>query len=309
MSVAAEAVNEGEIFRFLNKPCSPTVFCKAVDAAIRQHQLLTAERELIETTLTGAVKALTDVMSLTNAAAFSRGTRIRTLARQMAVQMGLEDPWEIEIAAMLSQVGCITVPAEALDRLTHGGPLSAVEEQALMNHPAVGRSLIANIPRLERIADAIGLQGWTLENQAVDGVQTDDWPHVAARILTVALEYDDLAAAGIAPDIALKQLRHRNAGRDLATVDALECAVDARPGYTMQRVAVSALGIGMVLGENVATTQGVVMIPEGQEVTPVGLARLEGWSSRIDLARMVRVFVPDLANEEAAPRFVATGGA
>lgn len=45
---AVKAINNGEIFRFLNKPCIQTKLLKALDAAITHHNLLVSEKELLE---------------------------------------------------------------------------------------------------------------------------------------------------------------------------------------------------------------------------------------------------------------------
>jgi DNA-binding NtrC family response regulator len=55
---AIAAVNEGQIFRFLTKPCAPEMLISSLRAAEEQHRLITAERVLLEQTLHGAVKAL-----------------------------------------------------------------------------------------------------------------------------------------------------------------------------------------------------------------------------------------------------------
>ena len=45
---AINAINEGSIFRFLNKPCSREVMAKTITAALVQYQLVTAEKQLLE---------------------------------------------------------------------------------------------------------------------------------------------------------------------------------------------------------------------------------------------------------------------
>ncbi|MBD3337204.1 MAG: response regulator, partial [Candidatus Eisenbacteria bacterium] len=50
---AIEAVNEGQLFRFLTKPCPVKRLSQALHAAIAQHRLLTAEKTLLERTLRG----------------------------------------------------------------------------------------------------------------------------------------------------------------------------------------------------------------------------------------------------------------
>ena len=65
---AISAVNEGQIFRFMTKPCAPYQLRLAFEAAVAQHRLVTAERVLLEQTVHGAVKTLTDILSFLNPA-------------------------------------------------------------------------------------------------------------------------------------------------------------------------------------------------------------------------------------------------
>ncbi len=51
VQTAIDAVNEGNIFRFLTKPCQPDVLARALDAGIEQYRLITANRELLEQSL------------------------------------------------------------------------------------------------------------------------------------------------------------------------------------------------------------------------------------------------------------------
>src|SRR5882672_6579899 len=45
------AVNEGQIFRFLTKPCPPAQLLSTAQAAVEQHRLLTSEKVLLEQTV------------------------------------------------------------------------------------------------------------------------------------------------------------------------------------------------------------------------------------------------------------------
>jgi signal transduction histidine kinase len=45
---AMQVINEGYIFRFLSKPCPPEVVMRALDDAVEQHRLRTADRALLE---------------------------------------------------------------------------------------------------------------------------------------------------------------------------------------------------------------------------------------------------------------------
>ena len=41
---AVDAVNDGHVFRFLTKPCDPPQLTSALEAALKQYRLITAER-------------------------------------------------------------------------------------------------------------------------------------------------------------------------------------------------------------------------------------------------------------------------
>ena len=53
LSAAMAAVNEGKIFQFLTKPCPSDMLSRTLESALEQHRLITAERELLESTLRG----------------------------------------------------------------------------------------------------------------------------------------------------------------------------------------------------------------------------------------------------------------
>ncbi len=77
IDTAINAINEGSIFRFLTKPCTREAMAKTLTAALVQYRLVTAEKQLLEQTLSGSIQVLTEVLSLVNPAAFSRAERAR----------------------------------------------------------------------------------------------------------------------------------------------------------------------------------------------------------------------------------------
>jgi response regulator RpfG family c-di-GMP phosphodiesterase len=125
---AINAINEGSIFRFLNKPCSKEVMAKTITAALMQYRLVTAEKHLLEQTLSGSLQVLTEVLSLINPAAFSRAERARRYIHHVVTKMKVGNPWQYEVAAMLSQLGCVTLPPETIDAVYRGEKLSANEQ-------------------------------------------------------------------------------------------------------------------------------------------------------------------------------------
>ena len=54
------AVNRGDVFKFVTKPCEADTLRKVVELAARQHDIEVAEKAILEETLRGSVKALAD---------------------------------------------------------------------------------------------------------------------------------------------------------------------------------------------------------------------------------------------------------
>ena len=155
LDTAINAINEGNIFRFLSKPCSKDVMAKTLTAALTQYRLVTAEKNLLERTLSGTVQVLTEVLSLVNPAAFSRAERARRYIHHVATEMSLGNPWQYEVAAMLSQLGCVTLPAETIDAVYRGEKLTPAEQVQYDAHPSVAlRFAFENSPpRAHRVDD------------------------------------------------------------------------------------------------------------------------------------------------------------
>jgi len=72
---AIEAVNTGQIFRFLTKPCAMSVLVSSLALALRQYRLIIAEQQLLNETLKGSIKVLSELLSIANSEAFSSGYR------------------------------------------------------------------------------------------------------------------------------------------------------------------------------------------------------------------------------------------
>src|SRR5271169_5411946 len=155
---AVSAVNEGSIFRFLTKPCNKETLGKALSAGLMQYRLVRAEKELLENTLQGSIQVLTEVLSLVNPAAFGRALRVRRYIHNVATRMALPSPWRFEVAAMMSQLGCVTLHPETIEAVYAGRPLPRDEQVRFDAHPGVAHDLLSKIPRMEPIAWMIAHQ-------------------------------------------------------------------------------------------------------------------------------------------------------
>ncbi len=97
MKAAMSAVNEGNIFRFLTKPCEKEDLGKAITTGLVQYRLVTAEKDLLENTLMSSIKVLVDVLSAASPEAFRRSIRIARYVRHLVAKFNLPSPWRFEL--------------------------------------------------------------------------------------------------------------------------------------------------------------------------------------------------------------------
>ena len=298
---ALDAVNEGHIFRFMNKPCPPEVFAKALEAGIEQHRLITAERELLSSTLSGCVKLLTDMLGMLNPAALGRATRVRRVVQQLCSDLQVAPRWPVELAAMLSQIGCTTIPQETLTNIYRGENVSDAAWSAYQDHPRIGRELLVNIPRLEPVAEIVGYQEKLYNGCGIpsDYLRGEQIPQ-GSRILKVALDWDSLLLGGLAEDQALAKLCERQSHYDPAVIKALQKIHRIADVLAVRQVKVSDLEDGMILAEDVRSMRQTLLCAKGQEVTPAIRLCLKNYLVNVGLSAPVKVFVHLMPGEPCA---------
>jgi CheY-like chemotaxis protein len=300
---AVNAVNEGSIFRFLTKPCAPEIFAESLDAGLDQYRLITNEKHLLEETLNKSLQVVVEILAIVNPTAFSRSMRVKKLARDIAARLGVAKPWEVEIAAMLSQIGCVTVPEEILIKVAHGQPLSDKETGLYHQHPQIGHDLIARIPRMETVAEIVGLQGQHVEDEIkleLDDPTHDEEVH-GARILKVVLDYDRLLNAGKPARIAFSEMSARHGWYDPQVLDVLRTIIEISPDeYVELEVSVRDLKPGMVFDNPLLSLRGSMLLSAGQEITASLALRLINLADTGIIGGAVRVSVPAAMAEEMA---------
>ena len=301
LDAAVNAVNEGQIFRYLRKPCSPITLLKCLDGAAEQHRLLTAERRLLEETFNGCIRALTDVLAVTAPAAFGRATRIRGSANAVAKQLGLDEVWKVDVAAMLSQLGCIAIPNDTMERVQSGHALSPREQAMIARIPVVTEGILGAIPRLEDVCAII-----TRASASMKGFSTSllDPRHraiaAAAQVVRIAQEFDALEARGVAPQSALNALRAREEFdlRVLTALEAVKCKRAVRE--EVRELSIRDLRAGMVLAEELRMASGMLLAAEGYEVSTGFVERVRNFGPGTIKERVLVRVAYDLGGVEIA---------
>lgn len=298
---AIGAVNEGHIYRFMTKPCLPRDLLDGLADAVQQYRVLISERLLLEKTLHSSIAALTDVLALTHPAAFGRSTRARRHVQRLAAHVDVPDQWLVEIAAMLSQLGCVTLPPETAGRLYRGDSLSSAELEMVNRLPEASCQLLAHIPRLDPVLEMLRYQQKRFDGRGIphDALAGQSIP-LGARILKIVLDYDELLTRDVEPALALHTMLIRQGWYDpdiLDTFVAMAGGADTTCDLVVLDIAESQPG--MIFYEDLHTRLGALVVARGQEVTPGLAARLHNLGRHHLATTVVRFLAPHTAPRTA----------
>ena len=301
MNDTISAVNNGRIFRFLSKPCPPEVLGGALDEALELYRLRFAEKELLEKTLKGTIKLLADILSIISPDLFSHSVKVRKLAVDIAKQLGLRSIWKVEVASLLSQIGCITVPEEIMEKRHKGLKLNETEEYTFLKHIPAGQKLIKNIPRLEEIAEAISYQeklfdGGGYPNNAIEGDQIP----IISRILKVAHDYEQHIGRGKSQTAAMGALHAHASWYDPDVIEALKTLfAQDEEEYIVKEIKALFLQPGMLLAEGVRTKGDLLLVSERQEVSEAMCVYIQNFAENDNIIEPIKILV----KPKLKPRF------
>jgi len=292
---ATDAVNKGAIFRFLTKPCESEVLGEVIQAALRHYRLVTAERELVEQTLRGAIAMLVELLSLLDPENFGRSQRLADLSERVGRTMGMDEPWILGVASILCQIGVLTVPSQVVEKVRRGVMLNSAEREIYARVPEIGSNLIRNIPRLEEVAEVVC---YAQKNFNGSGFPHDDVKEGAiplgARILRVVGDYLGLLALRPNPQGAVQDMMARTAWYDLEVLHALEKTLrtessDEAPSPQPEALGLEELAGGMRVVDNVETLTGWLVIPAGTLIRESHLQKLKNFAMLTGLKEPIRV--------------------
>lgn len=294
LTVAKDAVNQGNILRFLTKPCEKEVLTSALNAGVVQYHLVTAEKELLEKTLMGSLKVLIDVLSAASPEAFGRSIRIARYVRYLVAMFDLPSPWRFDAAAMLSQLGCVTLDPLTIHEAFVGQFGSEEDEARFAAHPQVARKLLAHIPRLEPVAWMISQQLAREIPEFVSDVPVSSAKAIVsgAKILKLAVAFDCLRMRGFSAEDAIAALRDRRDEFGPTLIDVLGGMKLEGAGIESRKVPMAKLTSGMILQQEIRSGSGILIVTKGQEVTDALRIKLDNFSRAGSIDKEIMVLVP-----------------
>ena len=289
---AMAAVNDGNVFRMLSKPCPPERLIKVLKDGLEQHDLVKSKRILLDQTLRGAVEALAESLSTAKPLFFGRVQRVRRMANELAKKLSIPNAWRVDVASVFSQLAYLALPENVTEDVYYRKDLSKDVKSLLSKFPEDTRNILNKIPGLEEIGEilkSVDVQ-YRFEQEKEDGVR------IAASILKVALDFDYYEEQGYDRSIIVSTLRERNKEYDPKVTDTLsDLIVIAAETLTLREIKIEEVDLGMRLSQELRLVDGFLIAAAGTDVDRQLLKVIRNYNScyaESPFPKKIQVIVP-----------------
>jgi response regulator RpfG family c-di-GMP phosphodiesterase len=250
--------------------------------------------------LNGSIRVLTEILSVVDPNLFGHAMKLRELVQTLARALNIPSSWDIESAAMLSQIGYVGIPPEVLVKARKRNPMADNEKEMLSRFPETGRQLLANIPRLESVSRIVLYQNKLFNGSGFpgDGVAGDKIP-LGSRILKPLSDLLQLENEGVARGQAFQLLLGRQGWYDPEVLKKLsQCLVDetqrgVAAGETLASLCLKELRSGYRLVSKIETLDGTLLLSPGQRLSPAHLERLRNYAELVGIKEPIQVLIAD----------------
>lgn len=221
---------------------------------------------LLSKTLLGSLKLMMEMLTINQPQLVQQSTRVKRYVKDMLPKLKLSPPdaLAVELAAMLSHIGCISMPSEIMRKVFAGTKLTNEETARYLKFPETGARLVENIPRLEKTASIIRSQLIPVKNLpfALDQVE-----FIGSILLNVLTSFDILVNQGVDEEYAIIRLKMMFPDCPPILLSALQEVLEESKDSPKQHILVDGLLPGMVLAEDVKLKDGHLLLPKGTELT------------------------------------------
>ena len=296
---AMRAVNNGHVFRLLDKPYAEQDLLDAIQAGTRQRELIQSEQVLLQETLVGAVNALTETLATVKPLFFGRAQRVKRMAGEVARYLNYPHVWRVETAAVFSQMASITLPEEEAENVFLRKQLRPQIVELIKKFPEVVTHLLGHIPRLGNVREILDC---LLVSSAPYQTPDKENTYKAYQILDAALEYDYLEVEGHDSEVILATLKGGHKEFDSQVIEAISQLLHkSRTRYLVNELPLDDLRVGMRLAEDLKLETEMLVAPKGTDISRHFLQVLHNYDSCYDRSpfpKLIKVFVRE--GEEAS---------
>jgi len=314
LDMVVEAINKGEIYRFIVKPWLHEEFLATVKNSVQRYELICQNARLQDATqamneqlielnrsleqqvqlvarqndqLTGVNVALEDnlvrsmelcvhTMETFYPTLGNQARRVSQICKSIAtvLQLSAEDRRVLESSALLHDIGLVGVPRNIIKKWQEEPRLLGMHEAALIHqHPILGQELAAFTSNLDKVGVVIRAHHERYDGSGYpDQLVGENIPWLA-RLLAVAVAY---ASCRLMDNDAVERVKYGSGSAfDPEAVRAfLRAHVIADVSRKERQITLSDLRPGMVLAQGIYTHNGLLLMPEGQQLNATFIEKL-----------------------------------
>ncbi len=329
LEAALAAINQGNVYRFINKPWDNADLKLAVKNGITHYRLIAENKALFELTqqqnllLTDfnqnleekvqkrteeilgllqrlensfrqLIRVFIELMELFNPSLGGHAKRVNGICEKISKNDGLEEDQIrlIEQAALLHDIGLIGLPRSLLEK--KGGSFSKAELSLIQQHPTLGHMLLSKIDDLRQAAAMVRSHHENFDGSGFpDGLRGERIP-LGARIIRIANDYDNLInKRSLSRADALEFLR-RKSGSDYdpqIVISLLNVFDQLIPsGAEEAALLLDEIKSGMVISRDILTNTGLFLLAKNTKIEELYLERLKNFHRICPIVDMVYVY-------------------
>ena len=279
---------------YITKPFEPEVLKARIENSLSKYLLHKIEKELLDRTFSGTIKILSDVLSTLSPSLFGRANRIRRIAKLLCDELSYSNPWEVEMAALFSLLGCITLPEEILEKITQGKILLPEEKMQYEKHPISGYKLISQIPRLEQVSQIILFQNIVTFTQfnilPSELLRKFTSVPYGAKILNAAIHYESAQSKAKNRMDLMNFINPNDYEKDIYT--AIERVMFIENGKIMKQISIKELEIGMIFADDIYSMSENRVASKWMEVSYSIQERLSQIHDKVGIKEPIPVYTP-----------------
>ncbi len=268
-----------EPFGYIIKPFEVRELHTNIEMGLYKHRMERERSALLENTLGGAIRVLTEILSMVDPHAFGHGQKLRDYVSTLAHTLKLAPSWEFEVAAMLCRVGFVTIPPTVIQKMHAGITMHRMEGEMIARVPEFGRDLLARIPRLETVASYVHYQNKNFDGTGFpyDSVAGPDIP-LGGRIFRILTDMIKLESEGTSKGVIVEIMTRATGKYDPKLLkEAIVCLLVAPPKGS-KPVALKDLRVGQLLKEAIQTNDGTQLVTSGNRISALLLNRLQNFT-------------------------------
>lgn len=318
MSATLDAINKGSVYRFLAKPWNEQEMVLTLRQAVAQHSLVQENARLqklthnqnlelkdlnlsleqkveertaevlklhgeLEKSFLAAVRALAGFTEMTSPHLGGHSRRVAARCKAMAKLLGLSggDSVQLEVAALVHDIGELVIPAEILRKPT--ASLKGTELHQWQAHVFKGEGVLRMVPHFEKAAQMVRHHHEHFNGTGFpNGLKGEAIP-IGSRIIAVVDAYENMLYRRMSqpvsnPESALDWLKNQgSADFDPTIVEAfskyLKNEIDKKSTDEIQ-LTMSELREGMILSRDIRNHLGALLLPAGTALSQEQLARM-----------------------------------